>query len=93
MSPDRPAYAFDPDLVALVESLEDSTITDLAAARLSMAALYADMVAQLDTTGLLIEDRLVPDAAPIRRCRCASTARPPSMPRWAACSPSTAAGS
>ncbi len=60
MSPDRPAYAFDPDLVALVESLEDSTITDLAAARLSMAALYADMVAQLDTTGLLIEDRLVP---------------------------------
>jgi acetyl esterase/lipase len=58
-------YAIDPELAAVVEMLPAAGLDDLPAARASFAAMMASMP-QPDTTGLQVEDRLVPgpDGAP-----------------------------
>jgi acetyl esterase len=59
-------YAFDPELLPLVEMLAPGDLRDVAASRAGLAALIAPMNAHVDTTGLTIEDHQVPgpDGAP-----------------------------
>jgi acetyl esterase len=52
-------YAIDPELAAVLPMLPASDLNDLPAARASFAALMAAMP-KPDTSGLLIEDRMVP---------------------------------
>ena len=60
------SYAFDPELLPLVEMLAPGDFSDVAAARAGLAALIAPMNAHVDTSGLTIEDHRVPgpDGAP-----------------------------
>src|SRR3954469_13275843 len=60
------SYAFDPELLPLVEMLAPGDFTDVAASRAGLAALIAPMNAGVDTGGLTIDDRGVPgpDGAP-----------------------------
>ena len=55
-------HAFDPDLVETANSVEHSVMDDVVTTRLSVAAMYRPMLDQLDTTGVIIEDRTVPGA-------------------------------
>ena len=59
-------YAFDPELAPFVEMLPASDMTDVHAARASLAAILAPMNAEVDQSGLRIEDRTIrgPDGAP-----------------------------
>ena len=54
------SYAFDPELLPLVEMLPASDFGDVASSRAGLAALIAPMNAGVDTSGLVIEDREVP---------------------------------
>lgn len=56
-------HAYDPDLVDLAAAHPAGDIADLARARAETAAMYATMKAELDTTGVDIEDRRVPGLA------------------------------
>ena len=54
------SYAFDPELLPLVEMLTPGDFRDVAASRAGLAALIAPMNAHVDTSGTTIEDREVP---------------------------------
>lgn len=54
------SYAFDPELLPLVEMLPRSDFGDVATSRAGLAALIAPMHAHVDTSGMTIEDRDVP---------------------------------
>src|SRR3954471_18913689 len=54
------SYAFDPELLPLVEMLTPGDFRDVAASRAGLAALIAPMNAHVDTSGMTIEDREVP---------------------------------
>ena len=60
------SYAYDPELLPLVEMLAPGDLSDVMAARAGLAALIAPMNAHVDTTDLTIEDHRVPgpDGAP-----------------------------
>jgi acetyl esterase len=64
MPANHPTYAYDQDLVDLVESLEPSDLRDVARSRAAMAALYGSMTGLLDTAGVVVEDRVIPGRAP-----------------------------
>ncbi|HEY1466928.1 MAG TPA: alpha/beta hydrolase [Acidimicrobiales bacterium] len=63
-------YRFDPDLAAVIPAIPAVTISDLAAARAGLDELSAQAGAAVDTSGVDIEDRLVPasggHAIPVR---------------------------
>ena len=78
-------HAFDPDLVETANSVEHSVMDDVVATRPGVAAMYRSMLDQLDTTGVVIEDRTVP-GAPGGPDVAVRIYRPePSRERWAAC--------
>jgi acetyl esterase/lipase len=54
------SYAFDPELVPLVDLFPQRDISDIQEARASTAALVAPLNAKVDTTGVTIEDREIP---------------------------------
>jgi acetyl esterase len=56
------AYAYDPELTAIVEMLPQSDFGDVQRSRAGLAALIEPMNANVDTTGLSIEDREIPGA-------------------------------
>jgi acetyl esterase/lipase len=65
------SYAFDPELLPLVEMLPASDFGDVARSRAGLAALLAPMNAGVDTSDLIVEDREVPGpegapAVPVR---------------------------
>ena len=59
-------YAFDPELAPFVEMLPAGDMTDVHVARVGLAAIIAPMNADVDTSGLLIEDHTTdsPDGSP-----------------------------
>ncbi len=54
------AYRFDPELAEFVDALPVRDWTDPLSARTAMDGLIASLNASVDTTGVIIEDRLVP---------------------------------
>ncbi len=52
-------YAFDPELAPFVEMLPAGDMTDVHVARAGLAAIIAPMNANVDTSGLLIEDHTI----------------------------------
>jgi acetyl esterase/lipase len=54
------AYAFDPELLPLIEFLPSPSLDDLAASRDALAGLVAPLNAQVDLSGLAVEDHRVP---------------------------------
>ncbi len=59
-------YAFDPELAPFVEMLPAGDLTDVHVARAGLAAIIAPMNADVDTSGLRIEDHTIegPDGSP-----------------------------
>ena len=59
-------YAFDPELAPFVEMLPAGDMTDVHVARAGLAAIIAPMNADVDTSGLLIEDHTTdgPEGSP-----------------------------
>jgi acetyl esterase/lipase len=55
-------YAYDPELLPIVEQLPHNEMTDLAAARAFIMQMVAPLNAGVDTSGVTIEDREVPGA-------------------------------
>jgi acetyl esterase/lipase len=53
-------YAFDPELLPLVEMLPRSDFADIETSRANTEALLAPLNAQVDTTGVAVEDREIP---------------------------------
>ena len=53
-------YAFDPELTAIVEMLPQSDFGDVQRSRAGLAALIEPLNANVDTTGLDIDDREIP---------------------------------
>lgn len=53
-------YRFDPELAAVIPAIPAVTISDLAAARAGLDELSAQAGANVDTSGVVIEDRVVP---------------------------------
>jgi acetyl esterase/lipase len=65
------SYRFDPELADIIPMLPLTTIADLDAARAGLEAIVGPFNAEVDTTGLTVEDREVPGpsgapAVPIR---------------------------
>jgi acetyl esterase len=54
------SYAFDPELRPIVELLPDTSLDDLATARSQLADLIAPLNAEIDTTGLTVDEHQVP---------------------------------
>jgi acetyl esterase/lipase len=59
-------YAFDPELVPFIELIPSSDFSNIEQSRANLATLIAPLNAQVDTTGVTIEDREVagPEGAP-----------------------------
>lgn len=57
------SYAFDPELASFVEMLPQSDFTDPGQSRAGLGALLGPMNANVDTTGLTIEDHEIPGPA------------------------------
>ena len=53
-------YRFDPELAAFIPAIPSVDFADVDAARVGLAELSAQAGAQIDTSGVVIEDRLVP---------------------------------
>src|SRR6187401_1917833 len=53
-------YAFDPELLPLVEMLPQSDFSDIETSRANTEALLAPLNAKVDTAGVVIEDREIP---------------------------------
>jgi hypothetical protein len=87
-------YAYDPELVAFVAELGTPAVLDIEAARANTAALLTSMNDQVNTTGIVVEDRTIPDPKGTR-CRSGYTGATSPRPQAAAprCSTSMAAAS
>ncbi len=55
-------YRIDPELAAVIPAIPNIGISDLAAARAGLDELSAQAGADVDTNGVLIEDRLIPSS-------------------------------
>lgn len=53
-------YAYDPQLAPMLEFLPELSIEDIAASRLGFEQMIAQLNAELDESGVNIEDRLIP---------------------------------
>ena len=51
-------YRFDPELAAVLPAIPAVDFSDVAAARAGLDELSAQASAQIDTTGVLVQDRL-----------------------------------
>ena len=60
------SYAYDPELAPFVELIPRSDFSNIEASRANLASLIAPLNAEVDTTGITIDDRAVPgpDGAP-----------------------------
>ncbi|MDT8913347.1 alpha/beta hydrolase [Amycolatopsis sp. PS_44_ISF1] len=54
------SYAFDPEIAATVSMLPETDLTDLPAARLRTAEMFAELAGEPDTTGVTVREELVP---------------------------------